>query len=92
MVLVDRARRVALLALGLLVIVSSRARTTQEANQLGGAVILPLIFLAAAQASTLMLLPVAGVDRRWAPWCGSWPGAGVGERPALHPRPAGRSG
>jgi len=43
------------------VIVSSRARTTQEANQLGGAVILPLIFVAAAQASALMLLPVAGV-------------------------------
>ena len=42
-------------------IVSSRARTTQEANQLGGAVILPLIFVAAAQASALMLLPVAGV-------------------------------
>ncbi len=52
---------VALLALGLLVIVSSRARTTQEANQLGGAVILPLIFLAAAQASAVLLLPVLGV-------------------------------
>ena len=55
------APAVALLALGLLVIVSSRARTTQEANQLGGAVILPLIFLAAAQASTLLLLPLLGV-------------------------------
>jgi ABC-type Na+ efflux pump permease subunit len=55
------APAVALLALGLLVIVSSRARTTQEANQLGGAVILPLIFVAAAQASALMLLPVLGV-------------------------------
>lgn len=52
------APAVALLALGLLVIVSSRARTTQEANQLGGAVILPLIFLAAAQTSTLLLAPV----------------------------------
>ncbi len=52
---------VALLALGLLVIVSSRARTTQEANQLGGAVILPLIFLAAAQASAVLLFPVLGV-------------------------------
>ena len=50
----------ALLALGLLVVVSSRARTTQEANQLGGAVILPLIFLAAAQASTMLLLPMLG--------------------------------
>jgi ABC-type Na+ efflux pump permease subunit len=55
------APAVAMLALGLLVIVSSRARTTQEANQLGGAVILPLIFIAAAQASTLLLAPVAGV-------------------------------
>jgi ABC-type Na+ efflux pump permease subunit len=55
------APAVALLALGLLVIVSSRARTTQEANQLGGAVILPLVFVAAAQASVLMLLPVLGV-------------------------------
>lgn len=55
------APAVALLALGLLVVVSSRARTTQEANQLGGAVILPLIFLAAAQASTLLLIPWAGV-------------------------------
>ncbi|MCB1250172.1 MAG: ABC transporter permease subunit [Acidimicrobiales bacterium] len=52
------APAIALLALGLLVIVSSKAKTTQEANQLGGAVILPLIFLAAAQASTLLLVPV----------------------------------
>jgi ABC-2 type transport system permease protein len=51
------APAVALLALGLLVVVSSRAKTTQEANQLGGAVILPLIFLAAAQASALLLTP-----------------------------------
>lgn len=55
------APAVALLALGLLVVVSSRARTTQEANQLGGAVILPLIFVAAAQTSALMLLPVVSV-------------------------------
>jgi len=55
------APAVGLLALGLLVIVSSRARTTQEANQLGGAVILPLIFLAAAQASALLLAPVPAV-------------------------------
>lgn len=55
------APAVAAAALGLLVIVSSRARTTQEANQLGGAVILPLIFVAAAQASALLLAPVAGV-------------------------------
>lgn len=55
------APAVSLLALGLLVIVSSRAKTTQEANQLGGAVILPLIFLAAAQSSGLLLAPVWGV-------------------------------
>jgi ABC-2 type transport system permease protein len=55
------APAVALLALGVLVIVSSRARTTQEANQLGGTVIVPLIFLAAAQTSALLLIPVAGV-------------------------------
>ena len=55
------APAVAALALGLLVIVSSRAKTTQEANQLGGAVILPLIFIAAAQASALLLAPVLGV-------------------------------
>jgi ABC-2 type transport system permease protein len=55
------APAVALLALGLLVAVSSRARTTQEANQLGGAVILPLIFVGATQASALLLLPWWGV-------------------------------
>jgi ABC-2 type transport system permease protein len=55
------APAVALLALGLLVIVSSKAKTTQEANQLGGAVILPLIFVVAAQASGLMLAPPLAV-------------------------------
>ena len=55
------APAVAMLSLGLLVIVSSRARTTQEANQLGGAVILPLIFLIAGQASALMLAPPLAV-------------------------------
>jgi ABC-type transport system involved in multi-copper enzyme maturation permease subunit len=55
------APAVALLALGLLVAVSSRSRTTQEANQVGGAVILPLIFLAAGYASLLLLAPVLGV-------------------------------
>jgi ABC-2 type transport system permease protein len=48
---------VAAAALGLLVVVSSRAKTTQEANQLGGAVVLPLIFVAATQASALLLAP-----------------------------------
>lgn len=51
------APAVALLALGLLVVVSSRATTTQEANQLGGAVILPLIFVAASQTAALLLAP-----------------------------------
>jgi ABC-2 type transport system permease protein len=60
-VIVWIAPAVALLALGLLVAVSSRARTTQEANQLGGAVILPLIFLAAGYASLLLLAPPLGV-------------------------------
>jgi ABC-type Na+ efflux pump permease subunit len=51
------APALALLALGLLVLVSSRAKTTQEANQLGGVVILPLIFLAASQMAALLLAP-----------------------------------
>ncbi len=52
---------VAALGLGVMVRVSARARTTQEANQLGGAVVLPLIFLAVGQSSGLLLvtLPVA---------------------------------
>ena len=41
--------------------ISARATSTQEANQLGGAVILPLIFLAVGQSTGLLLvtLPVA---------------------------------
>lgn len=55
------APAVAALGLGVMVRVSARARTAQEANQLGGAVILPLIFLAVGQATGLLLvdLPVA---------------------------------
>ncbi len=52
------APAVAALSLALLTIVSSRAKTTQEANQLGGAVILPLIFLAAGQVSPFLLAPL----------------------------------
>jgi ABC-2 type transport system permease protein len=52
------APAVALLSLSLLVLVSARARTTQEANQLGGAVILPLIFAAASQVAPVLLAPV----------------------------------
>ena len=52
---------VAALGLGVMVRVSARAKTSQEANQLGGAVILPLIFLAVGQATGLLLvdLPIA---------------------------------
>jgi ABC-2 type transport system permease protein len=47
---------VAALGLSVMVRVSARARTSQEANQLGGAVILPLIFLAVGQATGLLLV------------------------------------
>ena len=52
---------VAALGLGIMVRVSARARTTQEANQLGGTVILPLIVLTLGQATSLLLvgLPAA---------------------------------
>lgn len=55
------APAVATLGLGVMVRVSARARTSQEANQLGGAVILPLIVLAVGQSTGLLLvdLPVA---------------------------------
>jgi len=55
------APAVAALGLGVMVRVSARAKSTQEANQLGGAVILPLIFLAVGQSSGLLLvtLPIA---------------------------------
>jgi uncharacterized membrane protein len=55
------APAVAMLGLGVMVRVSARARTSQEANQLGGAVILPLIVLAVGQSSGILLLtfPVA---------------------------------
>jgi ABC-type Na+ efflux pump permease subunit len=51
------APAVAALGLAVMVRVSARARTSQEANQLGGAVILPLIFLAVGQSSGLLLVP-----------------------------------
>lgn len=50
------APAVATLGLGIMVRVSARSQTTQEANQLGGAVILPLIFLAVGQATGLLLV------------------------------------
>lgn len=55
------APAVAALGLGVMVRVSARVNTSQEANQLGGAVILPLIILAVGQSSGILLLdlPVA---------------------------------
>ena len=55
------APAVAALGMGIMVRVSARAKTAQEANQLGGAVILPLIFLAVGQSTGLLLvtLPIA---------------------------------
>ena len=55
------APAVAALGLGVMVRVSARASTSQEANQLGGAVILPLIVLAVGQTTGLLLvdLPIA---------------------------------
>lgn len=55
------APAVAALGMGVMVRVSARAKTAQEANQLGGAVILPLLFLAVGQSTGLLLVtaPVA---------------------------------
>jgi hypothetical protein len=55
------APAVATLGLGVMVRVSARANTSQEANQLGGAVVLPLIVLAVGQSTGLLLvdLPIA---------------------------------
>ena len=47
---------VAMLGLGVMVRVSARSRTSQEANQLGGAVILPLIFIAVGQSTGVLLV------------------------------------
>jgi ABC-type Na+ efflux pump permease subunit len=46
---------VAAFGLGIMVRVSARARTSQEANQLGGTVILPLVLAIVAQTSVLLL-------------------------------------
>lgn len=48
------APAVAALGLGVMVRVSARAQTAQGANQLGGAVIFPLVFLALGQAAILL--------------------------------------
>ncbi len=49
------APAVAAFGLGIMVRVSARARTSQEANQLGGTVILPLVIAIVAQTSVLLL-------------------------------------
>jgi len=50
------APAVAALGMGVMVRVSARARTAQEANQLGGAVVLPLIFVVVGQSTGLLLV------------------------------------
>lgn len=52
------APAVAALGLGIMVRVSARASTSQEANQLGGTVILPLVILLVAQTTGLLLAGV----------------------------------
>lgn len=49
---------VAAVGMGVMVWISSRSSSTQEANQLGGAVVLPLIFTSVAQTSVLLLTPL----------------------------------
>lgn len=56
------APAVAALGLGIMVRVSMRVNNTQEAQQLGGAVVLPLVILAAAQTTSILLRgPVAAL-------------------------------
>jgi ABC-type Na+ efflux pump permease subunit len=52
------APAVAAFGLAVMVRVSARARTTQEANQLGAAVVLPLIFLAVGQTTVLLVVSI----------------------------------
>jgi ABC-2 type transport system permease protein len=55
------APAVAAFGLGMMVRISARAHTSQEANQLGGAVIMPVIILAVGQATGLLLLDMTVV-------------------------------
>lgn len=56
------APAVAALGLGVMVRVSTRVNTTQEAQQLGGAVVLPLVMVAVGQTTGLLLAgPLVGV-------------------------------
>lgn len=52
---------VAALGLAIVVRVSARARSVQEANQIGGAIVLPIVFVVVGQASGVLLvsLPIA---------------------------------
>ena len=85
-----RARRSPRSASAVMVRVSARARTSQEANQLGGAVILPLIFLAVGQSSGLLLVPLPVAIAVGAVDLGRRPLARPRRRQALHQRPARR--
>jgi len=55
------APAVAGLGLGTMVLVSSRVRTFQEAYQLGGAVVLPVLFLVVGQVTGLLYLNLPAV-------------------------------
>src|SRR5262249_45527041 len=55
------APAVAAFGLGLMVRISARSQTSQEANQLGGAVIMPIIIAAVGQATGLLLLDLKAV-------------------------------
>ena len=84
------APAVATLGLAVMVRVSARAKTSQEANQLGGAVILPLIFLSVGQSSGLLLAPLpVAIGIGGLIWAGR-AAPGARRRQALHPRPARR--
>ncbi|MCU1371546.1 MAG: hypothetical protein JWO77_2740 [Ilumatobacteraceae bacterium] len=63
------APAVAAVGLGIMVRVSIRANNTQEAQQLGGAVVLPLVVLAVAQTTALML---SGIRLTFLAGCAIW--------------------
>ena len=60
---------VAAVGLGVMVRVSIRVNNTQEAQQLGGAVVLPLVILAVAQTTALLL---AGIWPTFLAGCVVW--------------------
>jgi len=63
------APAVAAVGLGIMVRVSIRVSNTQEAQQLGGAVVLPLVILAVGQTTGLML---AGTGPTFLVGCAAW--------------------